>query len=333
MGDLIQTGAALTSAGGTITNAAAVYLASLQSIHSRRAMAGRLAAVAALLGADDALAIPWESFRPEHATALRARLIESGQRARTINLTLAAVRGVINTARRLEHIAADRAAAICDALRSIKGAADTNATGRALQQSELNRLMAECAADNSPLGVRDAAIIAAMYGAGLRRSEVVSLQMADVQRDKKTYRLTIKGKGAKVRTAYLSGPLAQALGDWLHLRGATGGPLFVRLARGFALDTGAGLTSQSIYKMLHHRATGAGLKAFSPHDLRRTCISNHLDAGTDIATVAAIVGHSSVETTRRYDRRGERAKQNAADNVHIHYERRKGKGPKKPKKA
>jgi integrase len=66
-----------------------------------------------------------------------------------------------------------------------------------------------------------------------------------------------------------------------------------------------------------------GLANFSPHDLRRTCISNHLDASTDSATIAGIVGHSSVQTTARYDRRGERAKQAAADNLHLAYTPRK----------
>jgi integrase len=77
------------------------------------------------------------------------------------------------------------------------------------------------------------------------------------------------------------------------------------------------------------RGQAAKLATFSSHDLRRTCISNHLDAGTDIATVAGIVGHSSVQTTARYDRRGERAKQAAADNLHLAYTPRK-KDPEDP---
>jgi hypothetical protein len=63
----------------------------------------------------------------------------------------------------------------------------------------------------------------------------------------------------------------------------------------------------------------AGLATFSPHDLLRAGISNYLNAGTDSATVAGIVGHNSVQTTARYDRRGERAKQAAADNLHLAY--------------
>ncbi len=78
------------------------------------------------------------------------------------------------------------------------------------------------------------------------------------------------------------------------------------------------MTPQAAYNILAKRAEQAGVENVSPHDLRRTAISNLIDA-TDLSTAQKIAGHADPKTTARYDRRGERAKQAAAAKMKVDY--------------
>ena len=72
-------------------------------------------------------------------------------------------------------------------------------------------------------------------------------------------------------------------------------------------------------RRLRSLADRAGVAAFSPHDCRRSLAGDLLDAGVDLATVLAMLGHASPATTARYDRRGERAVRQASERVHVPY--------------
>ena len=82
-----------------------------------------------------------------------------------------------------------------------------------------------------------------------------------------------------------------------------------------------GLTAQTVYDVLARRADQAGVKKFSPHDLRRTFAGDLLDAGADLATVQKLMGHANANTTAGYDRRDARAKKDAVNKLHVPYRR------------
>ena len=74
-----------------------------------------------------------------------------------------------------------------------------------------------------------------------------------------------------------------------------------------------------MFSILSARAKSANVAAFTPHDLRRSFISDLLDAGADVSTVKELAGHASVTTTTRYDRRGEVTRRKAAGMLRVPY--------------
>jgi site-specific recombinase XerD len=295
----------------------AVYLASLAP-GSRPAMRGALKIVAEIASGNRDMAIanfPWAALRFQHTAALRAELAGRYSHS-TANKMLSALRGVLKAAWKLGQMPAEeyhKAASVG----SVKG--ETVPAGRAVAAGELRALLAVC--DQSTLGLRDAAILCLLYGSGLRRAEVTALDLADY--DAMAEVLRVRGKGNKQRLVPVLGGAAEALADWLTRRGRAAGPLFARMRRGDHLvQPLRRLSTQAVYNLLQARAKAAGVAELSPHDLRRSFVSDLLDAGADIATVQKLAGHASVTTTARYDRRGERAKQQAAALLHVPYRRR-----------
>ena len=261
-------------------------------------------------GRCDLWSLPWTEVRFSHAAALRSALAEKYAPA-TVNQALAAFKGVLKAAWRL-GLLDDR-----DFNRAIDIAGVKNQVpprGRAASIGEVRALLDVCR-DNTPLGARDAALLALAYGTGLRRAEIVALDYADFNRE--TGELLVRrGKGAKSRTAYVAGGAFDALEAWLLVRGEGEGPLLHPYNRGGKMTTRR-LSPQTVRDLLDKRVKQAGLQALSPHDLRRTFISELLEAGADLSVVQQLAGHASVATTTRYDRRGEKAKRKAVALLHV----------------
>jgi integrase len=317
---LSPSGALETSEQTTSTSPVAAYLASLQSANSRATMARQLDALAAMIrpGAtrND---VPWHQLRVEHTIALRAKLLEQGSAA-TAKLKLAALRGILKMSWRMGLMDGEVYRRAID-MPVIRNEQPDAAAGRMLRDAELRALFDACARDLTPAGRRDAAMLALGYAVGgMRRAELVGLDLADY--DPANGQFIIKGKGNKTRTAYAKGNARIALDDWLAVRGDAPGPLFHRLQAGGKTGAiGDRLSPAAIWKIYQARADQANVKHFSPHDIRRSFISHQLRAGTDLVTVAKLVGHADPKTTSGYDRRGEEAKEAAGDALHVPYRR------------
>lgn len=326
-------------------NAAAVYIASLPAETGKRTQAQALRVIASTLGTD-INSLNWGALRSQHTAAIRAKIARVYKPA-TANKILSALRRTLKQAWLLGQMTAEEYSRAIE-LEPVTG--ETLPAGRELSQGEILALMNACQDDHTPAGTRDAAIIGLMYAAGLRRDEVVRLGVSDL--DAETGMLIIQGKRNKQRTAYITNGAADALHDWIATRGSQAGALFVEVNKGGkvlieresmvvkpfkkiggvdvpnkkagqTIYRGGALSSQAVYNMLYKRAEQAGVKNFSPHDLRRTFISHLLDNGADIATVSKMAGHANIQTTARYDRRPEEAKRKAAELLHVPYKPRK----------
>jgi len=194
--------------------------------------------------------------------------------------------------------------------------------GRMLSREEITRLFVSTEA-GTKADRRDAAILALGFGAGMRREEIVNLKLSDY--DPTRACLEFVGKRTKERRVYMAGQAAAAVDDWIKARGHGAGPLILAVNKAGAIRKGEKLNSNAIYHILTRRALHAGVDPFTPHDMRRTFVSDLLAAGLDELLVARQSGHSDLKTLRLYDRRPDEALQQAMRAIDFPYKRKEEK--------
>jgi integrase/recombinase XerC len=162
-----------------------------------------------------------------------------------------------------------------------------------LSVDEIDRL-ANPARHTNPTGRRDRALVELIYASGLRVSEAVGLNVADLDRVDRTVRVI--GKGRKVRVVPFGTKAAEALDSLLAARGdlTPDTPLFTG-------TRGARLSDRTVRRILVRLQKAAGiLKPFGPHALRHSFASHLLEAGADLRAIQELLGHASLSTTQRY---------------------------------
>lgn len=173
--------------------------------------------------------------------------------------------------------------------------------GRRLPQTlsvdEVERLLA-AAQDGSPRGLRDKAMLEALYATGMRASELVGLKLHQLNLQA-GYLLSL-GKGTKERLIPLTVSACQAIKDYLLAgrgtlsRGRTSAHLFLN-------QRGTGMSRVCFWKIIKGYALKAGVgKEVSPHTLRHSFASHLLEGGADLRTVQALLGHADISTTQIY---------------------------------
>lgn len=152
--------------------------------------------------------------------------------------------------------------------------------------------------EDTPIGMRDRAMLELAYGAGLRVSELCGLVLESVLEDDRV--VIVRGKGGKQRVVPYGGPAAKAMSRYL----ISGRPQLVRarlLPNVFLNHHGGALSRVGFFKKLRRYAAEAGVtREVSPHVLRHSFATHLLEGGADLRYVQELLGHSDISTTQIY---------------------------------
>ena len=260
--------------------------------------------------------IDWHLLQPEHVIALVAALREDGYAPNTSSLYVNAVRGVMNEAWRMSLISQEHLLR----MRTVKPAPGTRlGQGRNLRRTLIREMMEVCAADPRPQGLRDAAVIGILYGSGMRKSESVNLDLAQINVEKRSLRVI--GKGNKELIKYAPQWAFAKLQAWLAFRREQlkegeqdDSFLFNRIRRGSHI-TRERITKHAIYYIARQRGEQVGVKIM-PHDFRRSFITRVIEEH-DLSIAQKLAHHTNIQTTASYDVRDDNERRRAVDRFDL----------------
>jgi integrase/recombinase XerD len=186
-----------------------------------------------------------------------------------------------------------------DPARAVRPPAPPRRLPKAISVDEVERLLRATGPGDTPLSLRDRALLELLYGTGARISEAVGLDIDDIDLDGGVVRLL--GKGGKERLVPVGSYARDAVSAYL----VRGRPVLVSAGRGapalFLNARGGRLSRQSAWAVLRAAAEKAGVTAdVSPHTLRHSFATHLLDGGADVRVVQELLGHASVTTTQVY---------------------------------
>lgn len=226
----------------------------------------------------------------EDLLAFLAVQIRSGHRPRSLSRYLSGIRQFYRWALR-EGLVSEDPSALIESPRLGRG------LPKALSEQQVEQLLS--APDTGkPLGLRDRAMLELMYATGLRVSELVGLEVTNLNLNQGVTRVI--GKGGKERLV----PLGEVASDWLQRYLADARPELLKGADCrvlFVTHRKAGMTRQAFWHAIRKHALAAGIsRDVSPHMLRHSFATHLLNHGADLRVVQLLLGHSDLSTTQIY---------------------------------
>jgi integrase/recombinase XerD len=185
-----------------------------------------------------------------------------------------------------------------DPLRDIEKPKPIQRFPKTLAEKQVSDLL-DAPDTNTPLGLRDRAMLELLYATGLRVSELIGLRLFELSLNDNVVR--VLGKGAKERLV----PLGEIAADWLtrYLAEARGDLLGAKTSDAiFVTQRGTGMTRQMFWTLIKKYALHAGIpqRQISPHVLRHAFATHLLNHGADLRVVQLLLGHADISTTQIY---------------------------------
>ena len=239
---------------------------------------------------------PRSGFTKATVSAWRVSLEDRGLGSSSIIIRMSAIRKLAAEAADNGLLAPELAAGIS----RVKSAKTQGIrTGNWLSQRQAQALLS--APDIATLrGLRDRAILAALLGCGLRRSEVAALTFSHLQqRDGRWCIVDLVGKHGRVRTAPMPTWVKVAIDAWTLAADVAEGYVFRPVNRADRV-TGEVLGEKVVWQLIKPYAETAGVPGIAPHDLRRTCAKLCRAGGGELEQIQLLLGHASIQTTERY---------------------------------
>jgi integrase len=263
-----------------------MVLDSVLSIHSKRNYAKAL---------DDLFA--FSASRPLSRTLLMEyRTSMENLSPSTINVRMSAIRKLVGEARRNGLIEREED----DNLTDVPNVRQTGSRlGNWLTREQAKELLA--VPDRSKLKrKRDYVIIALFVGCPLRRQELASLKIEDIQlREGRWVIIDLRGKGGRIRTVAIPIWVKQGIDTWIAAAQIEKGRLLRPLSKSGKLVADE-LGDWAIWSVVEKSSKQIGIEHFGAHDLRRTCAKLCRKSGGDLEQIKFLLGHSSIQTTERY---------------------------------
>lgn len=265
-----------SSDNAPVQNPAAVYLDRLHP-SGRRSMRRELDCAVAIFtdeAVTDAMAFDWSQISRRQVERLRSVMVDRDAAAGTVNHMLSGVRSTVRIAWELGLVDDKTRIAVED--EPNEKPQQRRRAGRYVKRGEARRLFAAPGTD--PIGARDVAMLALLYGAGLQRSEAVALQLADY--DQVSGAITVRHDERQV---YATNGGKEAIYAWIASRGDWPGALLCPVAKGGRIQP-RDMTAQAVMVRVRTIAEQAGVNLVTPNDLRLTYLTElerqRLDART-----------------------------------------------------